>query len=62
MVQVELFTAADNEPQAVRAPLGAGALQFVTDQRPPLDQIVLVQPSGHAGKLPTTSLAASGGR
>jgi hypothetical protein len=42
------------ERQPVYATLRAATLQLLTDQRPPLDQLVLVQPLGHAGKLPTT--------
>jgi hypothetical protein len=55
--------------QPVHAALRPAALQLLLDQRPSLDRLVLVQPLGHAGKLPTgghtvsnRSARPSGGR
>lgn len=40
------------ERQPVRPVLAAAPLQLATDQRPPLDQLILIHLTGHAGKLP----------
>lgn len=41
------------ERQPVRVASHAAALQLLTDQRPTLDQLILVQPVGPEGKLQT---------
>ncbi len=44
-------SAIDNEPELRRAALGRDQTQFLTDQRPPINQLILIKLPHHVRKL-----------